>query len=232
MYVYRNFARTALALLLLGLAASAHAGIVVLTNLDEPARLSSMNPYVGQSFIAGNSDQTLFGAEMQLNAAAPPSSSIMLEVEARNSNGTVGQTLFDKFSYSYDKNSGRITFMATSDFVLKAGTGYWLVLHDAPKGGVNWDFTPMNVYKSDYGYGLPSFDTSWTSNIDHGGGNSRYFQPSDGPQMFALVTFGSSVPEPASIIQGSLAALLIGFLSWYTHARSRQSGRARSAIRR
>jgi len=223
MYAYRNFARTNVAIVLVGLAASAQADTVVLTNLTEPAQTSSTNPYVGQSFIAGNVDQTLFGAQMQLNVDARPgpSSSILLEVEARNSNGTVGQTLFDNFSSSYDSATGLITFKANSDFVLTAGTGYWLVLSDVKASGVNWDFTAMNVYQSEYAYGLPSFNTAWISNEDNGGGSSTYYQPSDGPQLFALVTFSPSVvPEPPSIILGTLAVSLLGFVRWFKRRKS------------
>ncbi len=220
MDVCRTFARTAVTLALVGLAVSARAGTVVLTNLDQPAQLSSPNPYVGQSFIAGNVDQTLYGAQMQLNAAEPPSQSILLEVEARNTNGTVGVTLFDNFSSSYNTTTGLITFTANSNFVLTAGTGYWLVLSDATKGAVNWDFTALNVYQSEFGYGLPSFDTAWISNQDNGGGTSTYYNPSDGPQLFALLAFtGSVVPEPSSRLLLCFPVAIAALTLWFHGAR-------------
>ena len=215
MYACRNFALTALTLALVGLSVPAQAGSVVLSNLNQPAMVSSSNPYVGQSFIAGNVNQTLFGAEMQMNTASPPSTGIELEVEARSSTGTVGQTLFDKFSSSYDSTTGLITFTALSPFQLTAGTGYFLVLSDAHNGGVSWDFTPMYVYQSEFGYGLPSFNTSWISNEDNGAGNSTYYNPSTGAQMFSLVTTGT-VPEPSSIILGAIAVLgMVVFVRWF-----------------
>ncbi len=44
-------------------------------------------------------------------------------------------------------------------------------------------------------------------NEDNGKGNSTYYQPSDGPQMFQLIT---EVPEPSSFaLLGSAAAIVV-----------------------
>ncbi len=67
---------------------------------------------------------------MQLDPTKPPDSGIVLEVEARNANGTVGATLFSNFSSSFNSTTGLVTFTANSPFELTAGTGYWLVLSD------------------------------------------------------------------------------------------------------
>jgi hypothetical protein len=176
---------------------------VLLNNLDQPAQPTGLSPLVGQSFISGSPEQ-LYGAKMQLDAAAPPSSQITLEVEARTAAGTVGQTLFSDFSSTYDTRTGLITFLANSPFDMAANTGYWLVLSDAKghsdptKGSVTWDFTTSQVYQSDLGYGLPSFNTAYYSNQDNGMGNATYYQPSDGPQMFQLLA-PAAVPEPSSL---------------------------------
>ena len=101
----RSFATFAIALTLLGSFATTRAGsVVVLNNLDQTPQPTGSSPFVGQSFIAG-APQELHGAQMQLDPTAPPSSNITLEVEARNADGTVGQTLFSDFSSSYDPRS-------------------------------------------------------------------------------------------------------------------------------
>jgi hypothetical protein len=64
---------------------------------------------------------------------------------------------------------------------------------------VTWDFTESNVYQSQFGYGLPSFNTAWISNAANGQGNSMYYQPSNGPQMFDLIA-PSVVAEPTSFL--------------------------------
>jgi hypothetical protein len=190
----RSFVTFAIALALLGSAATTRAGsVVLLNNLDQPAQPTGSSPFVGQSFISG-SQEPLYGARMQLDADAPPSTTILLEVEARTINGTVGQTLFSNFSSSYDTTTGVITFLANSPFNMAADTGYWLVLSDPAKGSVTWDFTTSQVYQSSFGYGLPSFNTSYFSDQNNGMGNAIYFQPSEGPQMFQLLT----IPEPSS----------------------------------
>ena len=171
--------------------------MVVLNNLDQPPQPTGSSPFVGQSFIAG-APQELYGAQMQLDPTAPPSSNITLEVEARNADGTVGQTLFSDFSSSYNPRSGLVTFLADAPFDFAANTGYWLVLSDPTKGSVTWEFTASQVYQSDLGYGLPSFNTAYYSDQDNGMGNALYYQPSDGPQMFDLITV-PAVAEPSSI---------------------------------
>jgi hypothetical protein len=195
-----SFVPAAIALALLGISAPVRAGsVVLLNNLNQQPAAASSNPFVGQSFIAGTVDQTLYGAQMQLDPSSPPTPGITLEVESRNSNGTVGATLFSNFSSSFDPTNGVVTFTANSPFELTAGTGYWLVLSDTRAGGVTWDFTESNVYQSHFGYGLPSFNTSWISNLDNGMGNSTYYQPSDGPQLFDLIA-PALVAEPSSFL--------------------------------
>jgi hypothetical protein len=206
----RCFATFAIALTLLGGFATTRAGTVVLNNLDQPPQPTGSSPFVGQSFIAGTAEP-LYGAQMQLDPGAPPSPNITLEVEARNADGTVGRTLFSDFSSSYNPRSGLVTFLADAPFDFAAGTGYWLVLSDPTKGSVTWDFTASQVYQSDLGYGLPSYNTAYYSNLDNGLGEAIYYQPSDGPQMFDLIVVG----EPPSLVLMSLAVaigvLAIGF---------------------
>jgi hypothetical protein len=205
MFHGRSFVRAVLALTVSAASASVHAGTVLLNNLDQSPEATSSSPFVGQSFIAGTVDQALYGARMQLDPTDPPSAGIALEVEARNVDGTVGATLFSNFSSSYDASTGLVTFTADSGFELTAGTGYWLVLSDTSAGGVTWEFTASNVYQSQFAYGLPSSDTSWTSTADNGQGSSMYYQPADGPQLFQLIASApETVPEPSSW-------LLLGF---------------------
>jgi hypothetical protein len=202
----RSFATFAIALTMLGSFATTRAdSVVLLNNLDQPVQPTGSSAFVGQSFISGSPEQ-LYGARMQLDSALPPSSEITLEVEARTADGSVGQTLFSNFSSSYDTKTGLITFLANSPFDLTADTGYWLVLSDPKgnsdptKGSVTWDFTTSQVYQSDQGYGLPSYNTAYYSNQDHGMGNAIYYQPSDGPQMFQLLAPAAGVPEPSSFL--------------------------------
>ena len=191
-----SFAPAAIALTLLGISAPVHAGVVLLNNLDQPPLAATSNPFVGQSFIAGTVNEPLLAARMQLDLNDLRTGDIVLEVESRNFDGTVGATLFSNFSSSYDPTTGLVTFTAKSAFELTAGTGYWLVLSDLAAGGVTWDFTESYVYQSQFAYGLPSYDTAWISNRDNGQGTSIYYQPWNGPQLFQLLT----VPEPPSFL--------------------------------
>jgi hypothetical protein len=203
MFHPRSFAAAALALALSGPLAQVHANTVLLSNLDQPSMVGSSNPFFGQSFIAGTVDQPLYGAEMQLDPGSSPTSGITLELESRNADGTVGATLFSNFSSSYDMTTGLVTFTANVPVELMANTGYWLVLSDPLAGGVAWDFEQTNVYTSNFGFELPSLNTAWTSTADNGNGgmNSVYYQPSDGPQLFALISSAPApVPEPSSLL--------------------------------
>jgi hypothetical protein len=202
----RRFPAFAIALTLLGGFATTRAGTVVLNNLDQPLQPTGSSPYVGQSFIAGTA-ATLDGAQMQLDPGASPSPDITLEVEARNADGTVGQTLFSDFSSSYNPRSGLVTFLAQAPFTFAAGAGYWLVLSDPTKGSVTWDFTDSQVYQSELGYGLPSYNTAYSSNMNNGMGGAIYYQPSDGPQVFDLIT-NPAVAEPPSLVLMGLAVAI------------------------
>ena len=222
MQISRSIAVAVLALTLLGISAPGRADTVVLLyNLDQSAQATGSSSFVGQSFIAGTVDETLYGAQMQLDPGSPPDSSIALEVESRNVlDGTVGSTLFSNFSSSYNTTTGLITFTATSAFELTAGTGYWLVLSDSSAGGVIWDFTATNVYQSHYGYELPSYNTSWFSTADNGQGTSLYYQPSDGPQLFDLIApTPASVPEPHSFVLLCFPVAIAVLTLWFRHAR-------------
>ena len=197
MHTARSFATFAIALTLLGSSATTRAGsVVLLNNLDQPPQPTASSAFVGQSFISGASEE-LYGARMQLGA--PPSSTITLDVEARQADGTVGQTLFSDFSRSYDGSTGVITFLANTPFNMAADTGYWLVLSDPTNGDVTWEFTTSQVYQSSFGYGLPSFNTAYYSDQNNGMGNATYYQPSDGPQIFQLLA-PSPVTEPHSFM--------------------------------
>jgi hypothetical protein len=202
MQIPGSFATAVLAMTLVGISAPGRAGTVLLTNLYQLAQATNSSPFVGQSFIAGTEDEPLYGAQIQLGSA--PDSGIKLEVESRNAvDGTVGTTLFSDFSSSYNAATGVVTFTANSGFELTAGTGYWLVLSDPSAGGVTWDFTAINVYQSQYGYELPSYNSSWFSTADNGQETSSYYQPSAGPQLFDLIgppSATTAVPEPQSLL--------------------------------
>jgi hypothetical protein len=198
---------------------------VILNNLDQPPQPTASSPFVGQSFIAGATQQ-LYGAQMQLDPTSPPSATITLEVEARNPDGTVGRTLFSDFSSSYNPRSGLVTFLADAPFDFAAATGYWLVLSDPTKGSVTWDFTTSQFYQSDLGYGLPSYNTAYYSNEDNGLGIATYYQPSDGPQMFDLITT-AAVAEPPSLVMLSLGMAIVVFAIGFQRARSSGLWRAR-----
>jgi hypothetical protein len=204
---------------------SVHAGIVLLNNLDQSPAATSSSLFVGQSFIAGTMNETLYGAQMQLNVNALAPSGIVLEVESRNFDGTVGSTLDSNVDSSYDPATGLITFLANSHFELTAGTGYWLVLSDTSAGGVTWDFTASNVYQSEFGYGLPSYNTSWTSTADNGLGNSTYYQPSDGPQLFDLIApTSAAVPEPPSWLLLCFPVAIAVLTQWFQGTRRGRPG--------
>jgi hypothetical protein len=223
----RSVALFAIALALLGSAPTTRAGsVVLLNNLDQSPQPTASSPFVGQSFISGAAEE-LYGARMQLYPSAPPSSKITLDVEARNANGTVGQTLFSNFSSLYDSTSGVITFTANSPFELAANTGYWLVLSDPGNGIVTWDFTSSLVYQSSFGYGLPSYNTAYYSDQNNGMGNAFYYQPSEGPQMFQLLAL---VPEPTSFLLLCFPVALILAVVCFQGARASRLQRPRAAL--
>ena len=227
-----SFARAVVvALAFSAMSASVHADIVLLNNLDQTPQPSSASAFVGQSFIAGTVDEPLFGARMMLDASAPPSQGILLEVESRNFDGTVGATLFSNFSSSFDPTTNVVTFTVNSPFELNAGTGYWLVLSDPTAGGVNWNFTTSNTYQSEFAYGLPSFNTAWSSTADNGLGNSTYYQPSDGPQLFQLIA-ATAVPEPSSFVLLCFPGAIAVFAKCFRAARESRSQRPRGITMR
>jgi hypothetical protein len=227
MHAVRTFTAFAIALTLLGSFATTRAGsVVLLNNLDQPQSQSAYNVFYGQSFISGSPEQ-LYGARMQLDSAVAPSSKIELEVEARTSNGTVGQTLFSDFSSSYDASTHVVTFLANSLFNMAADTGYWLVLSDPKNGTVGWEFTTSQVYQSSFGYGLPSYNTAFVATQDNGMGDIVYYQPSDGPQMFQLIAPGGSVPEPSSSL---LLCVPVAIALFATRLRGARASRLRRRL--
>ena len=94
---------------------------------------------------------------------------------------------------------------------------------------MTWEFTASQVYQSDLGYGLPSFNTAYYSDQDNGIGNALYFQPSDGPQMFDLITV-PAVGQPSSLVLMGLA-VAIGVLAMHLQG-SRSSRRPRPPVAR
>jgi hypothetical protein len=222
----RSFAATVLSLALLAMSTPVHGDVVLLTNLNQTPQGANSSPFVGQSFIAGAVDQPLFAAQMRLDLTSPPTTSVFLEVESRNFDGTVGSTLFNNFTSSFDSTTGVVTFTANSPFELTAGAGYWLVLSDRSAGVVAWDFESTNVYQSQFGYGLPSFNTAWSSNADNGLGNSTYYQPSDGPQLFQLIG-ATAVPEPSSFVLLCIAGAIAVFAKCFRAARASRFQRMR-----
>jgi hypothetical protein len=219
MHMPRLFASTAVTLTLLAMSAPVHADSTLLSNLDQPPSLASKQTFYGQSFITGNVNETLRGATMPLDPSDAPSKSITLEVEARTSSGTVGATLFSDFSSSYDPTTHLVAFTADSSYVLKSGTGYWLVLSD-PGRGVEWQFTTSNTIQAQDGYALPTHNTAFISTGDHASGNATYYQLSDGPQMFELTaTSVSAVPEPSTASMAAFGAVAFTAYGWYRRRR-------------
>jgi hypothetical protein len=170
----------------------------------------------------------LYGAQMQLDPVTPPGPGIELELESRNFNGTVGTTLYSNFTSTFDATTGLVTFNANVPFNFTAGTGYWLVLSDPITDGVTWDFTSSNLYQSQFGFGLASYDTSWISTADNGQGSSTYYQPSDGPQLFDLIApSAASVPEPPSLLLLCFAGAIAVFARYLPGARASRLQRPR-----
>jgi hypothetical protein len=76
------------------------------------------------------------------------------------------------------------------------------------------------VYNSQFGYGLPSFNTSWTSTADNGMGDSIYYQPSDGPQIFQLISSApATIPEPSSFLLLGFPVAIAVLTHWFQRAR-------------
>jgi hypothetical protein len=227
--MYRSFASTAVALTFLGVSAPVHADIALLNNLDQTPSASTYNPFYGQSFIAGTVNEPLQGATMLLDTAVAPSSSIKLEVEARNSDGTVGGTLFSDFSSSYDPTTHLVTFTVNSPFELMSGTGYWLVLSDkAGSGGrVGWQYTTSQTNSSQDGYTLPATNTAFVASGDNGSGNITYYQLSDGPQLFELTGASApAVPEPSTALLAAFGAVAFLSYRWSRHRLERRQAAA------
>jgi hypothetical protein len=221
----RSVASTAVALTLIVMSAPVHADLALLNNLDQPVSLSTTNKFYGQSFIAGTVNEQLSGASMQLASFDTPSSGITLEVESRNSDGTVGSTLFSNFSSSYNSTTHQVTFTANSPFELMAGTGYWLVVSDPEMHGVAWEVTTSSSYQSQNDYALPSSDTAMTSTQDNGRGHTVYYQLSDGPQLFELTEVAAN-PEPSTAIVAGFGAVAFIAYGWSRRRRTQQRQRA------
>jgi hypothetical protein len=212
-------------LLLLAFASAASADHVLLTNLDMPVAASgSPTLFTGQSFQQGLADSFIPDVTIQVDSSYVLTSSTKLELESRNADGTVGSLLYGNFTASVvppdsalPSGSERIIFKAATPFTLTAGTYYWLVVSDAVANGVPWQFTTSDAYQSQQAYGIPAFDSSWTSNADNGNGSqSTYYDPSSGNQIFQLSIH--PVSEPSSL---ALATLGVGLGAVYFGLRRR-----------
>lgn len=185
--------RSSIVSVILGSAFCAHAS-VVLSNIEPDSPNFEFNaPTIGQSVLTGNRPIAL--ADVQFAQSSIFSSNASFGIYSRGADGSVGSLLFSDFHLSYDDQSRVTTARVTSAYTLQANAGYYFVLSSNSGQNVEWDYTSVTDYASQYGVALPSTRTSF----DRVGSSTAYYNLADGPQRIQVDgRAGAPVPEPAS----------------------------------
>ena len=92
------------------------------------------------------------------SSASGPRPGEIFAIYSRNTDGTVGNALFNDFTLSFDAFNFVTTATANSPFTLQAGASYWLTIYALPGQVVFWDSTITTGanYNSAFGVTLPT----------------------------------------------------------------------------
>jgi len=187
------------------------------SNLDQSVAAYEDRPFIGQSILTGSS-ATTFDSFTISDPSAPADPK--LEIEARNSDGTEGATLYTIDAADSSYSSGLLTFTAPTSFTLAANTGYWFVFSD-PGVFVKWNYTLSSTYTSSSGFTVPSADDYSNGLGDNGATN--YGSIVSGAYLFGLVTSpvaAPASPEPGTFAMAALALPALGFWAWKKRSRA------------
>jgi hypothetical protein len=138
---------------------------------------------------------------VQARFAPPPGETFA--IFSRNADGTVGSSIFDAFTLTYDSTSGETTAKATSPFTFQANTSYWLMMLVKQVSGTetlgDWDNSNASTYTSVFGVTIPDTNTSVSYFIDPDTNipGYQYENLTDGLQLFQVN--GTAVPEPSAL---------------------------------
>ena len=170
---------------------------VVVSNLDPANPAFGFNaPEIGQAMLTGNRPISLTSVMfLQTGGLASGES---FAVYSRNTDGTLGTSLFTGFTVGFDSTTDISTATVTGAFTLQANSGYYFVLSSGSSSNVEWSYTSSTDYASAFGATLPA---TGDSSFDKIGSNPAiYYTLADGPQEFQVNgTALPAVPEPSAL---------------------------------
>jgi hypothetical protein len=174
----------------------ARAGVVVNT-LDQPYEGPSPGEQVGAAIQIGSTPISLTSVIYTEAFSAGPMPGETFAVFSRNADGTVGNSLFNAFTLTYDSTTQNTTALAISPFTLQANTSYWLMMLETPGTFGDWDNSSSSAYMSSFGVTLPDQNAS----VAFFDGSYTYYSASDGLQLFQLNGTPAipAIPEPSAL---------------------------------
>ncbi len=167
---------------------------VVVSNLDPANTAFGFNaPEIGQSLLTGSRPISL--TSVQFIQTGGLAAGETFSVYSRNTDGSVGSSLFSGFSLSFDSTMDTTTATVTGAFTLQANSGYYFVLNSNSTSNIEWSYTSSTDYAAAFGASLPVTKTSF----DSVSGTTVYYNLSDGPQLIQVNgTALAAVPEPSA----------------------------------
>jgi hypothetical protein len=205
---------------LLALAVQEGRADVVINNLDQHDDGYTAGDQAGNAIVSGSAPASLSSIVIS-EATFGPIQGETFAIDARNPDGTLGGTLFNNFTLSFDSGTGLETITPNTPFVFAPNTGYWLVLI-SPRPGtglpndlVSWDNTNSTAYSSSNGWSLPTTNTSEFTLQ----GSTTYFDLSVGAQLFQVNVGPTAIPEPGPMALVATAAALVTAATWLRRRR-------------
>lgn len=196
---------------LAGSAVEARAGSVIST-LGLTIDGTFPGEQVGAAVQIGSTPILLESVEYSEIFSNGPTPGETFAIFSRNADGTVGTSLFDAFTLSFDSTTSLTTATATSPFILQANTSYWLMMVETPGTFGDWEYSVESTYTSAYGVTIPAEKASVSTFQDENGYQTVYADASEGLQIFQLN--GTAIPEPSALAQvlAGLPVVVTGFL--------------------
>jgi hypothetical protein len=148
-------------------------------------------------------------------AGSGPRPGEIFAIYSRNSDGTVGNALFNDFTLSYDAFNFVTTATANSPFTLQAGASYWLTIYALPGQVVFWDSTITTGAKYDSAFGVTLPATNATAVATQTGYLYYNVDQSIGYQRFRVN--GVPAPESSSLILLAAGLVFLGAATRHTN---------------
>jgi hypothetical protein len=199
----------------------AHAGVVVST-LALPNNGPGPGDLVGAAIQIGSTPISLTSVVYNETFSNGPTSGETFAIFSRNSDGTVGTSLFTDFTLSFDNTSKNTTATATAPFTFLANTSYWLMMVETPGTFGDWDISNSFTYTSNFGVTIPDTKASFSNVPGTGSGTGpMYFDANQGLQLFQLNgnPAGASVPEPSALALAATGHAVVLAAIWLRRCR-------------